>query len=86
MTDWDSFYAARVADIVKLVEPPTRVEIIKEGWAALRPVWPQHQADGKCVLVHDLGIVPDILYEQIRYGDVWVIEAEGVIVERLPAR
>lgn len=92
MSDWDDFYRRQVAEIAatlgyfEVAEPPTRVETIKEGWEALRPQWALRQVEGRCILVHDLGIVPDILYEQVKYGDVWVIEAEGVVVERLPTR
>lgn len=89
---WDDFYRRQVADIVKafgcveVTPAPTHAEMIKQGWAALREQWPYRQIEGRCVLVHDLGIIPDILYEQVKYGDQWVIEAEGVIVERLPIR
>lgn len=97
MTTWDDHYREakawcdtvfeRWAEEQLLVAPvPSHAEIMKEGWAALREHWPRNQIDGRCILQHDLGIVPDILYEQVKYGDQWVIEAEGVIVERLPIR
>lgn len=63
--------------------PPTRVETIKEGWKALRPTWDRDQIDGRVILIHDLGVVEPILFELVRYGGQTVIEAEGVVVERL---
>jgi len=69
-----------------LAPPPSRTETIKHGWSIIRDDWSKFNRDGRLELVHDLGIVDSIMYEQIRYGDQWVIEAEGVVVERLAAK
>lgn len=66
-----------------VIPVPTRSDTIKAGWAMIRDQWPIHQVDGRLELLHDLGIVEPMMFEQIRYGDEWVIECEGLIVERI---
>lgn len=65
---------------------PSRAEAVLAVWESARALWPTHSIDGRLEVIHDLEIVPPVLFEQIRYGDEWVIEGEGVIVERLAVR
>lgn len=83
---WNDFLhgeRAFIRDRVAIMAPPDRTTTVKAGWAAVRDGWYRDSIDGKLLVIHDLGVVPPILFEQVRYGDVWVIEAEGVVVERL---
>lgn len=70
--------AARVA----LMPVPTREQIVKDLWADSAIYWPLHERNSK-LLVQYSPMGDTVLYELIRYGDAWVIEADGVIVERL---
>lgn len=72
--------------VVAIVPPPTRAETVKAAWDGVRLHWPRRQIDGRLIVADELGIIEPILFEQVRYGGGWVIEAEGVVVERLPAR
>ena len=94
MSAWDDYLAREqrwIADrlfggFVAVAPPPTRAETVKAAWAAARLHWPREQINGRLVVADELDIIAPILFEQVRYGGVWVIEAEGVVVERLPAR
>lgn len=66
----------------KLVQPPSRAEIIKAVWAEAEPHWATAAIDGRLEVVY--GPVPALLFEQSRIGDVWVIECDGVVVQKTP--
>jgi len=70
-------------DWIAVSAVPSRADTIKAAWAMLRHDWTRYSVDGKLEAHHDLGIVEPMLFEQISYGDTWVIECEGVIVERV---
>ncbi len=94
MSAWDdylkrerSWIAERLVEgFITVSAPPTRAETVKAAWDGVRRHWAREQINGRLVVADELGIIEPILFEQTRYGDVWVIEAEGVVVERLPAR
>lgn len=84
---WDAYFEHErewINAMFALAPPPVRTDEIKEAWGEVRADFGRAAIDGKLMVRHDLNVVPPILFEQIRYGDLWVIEAEGVIVERLP--
>lgn len=94
MTAWDDYLDREqrwiaeklgLAGFVPIAAPPTRADTVKEAWRVVRDGWHRDAIDGRLIVAHDLGIIEPILFEQMRYGDEWVIEAEGVIVERLPS-
>lgn len=89
MSAWDDYLARErswIAGMIAVAPPPTRAETVKAAWEAARAHWPREQTNGRLVVADELDIIEPILFEQVRYGGVWVIEAEGVVVERLPAR
>lgn len=81
---WDRFVTEQREWIGKMLvtPPPTHEETIKEAWRIVGPSFDRRQINGRLVVAHDLGVVPDILFERIDYAGQVVIEAEGVIVER----
>lgn len=85
---WDRFVAEQQEWIgrVLVTPPPTWEETVKEAWRVARPQFDRESLDGRLIVTHDLGVIPDIVFERIRYGDQWVIEADGIIVERLAAK
>ena len=68
---------------VPIAHPPTRAETIKEGWRLARQSFDAENINGRLEVCDTLGIVPPILYEVVEYGTDRVIEAGGVIVERI---
>lgn len=66
---------------VKIAAVPTHTEMMKIMWEELRPYWATRNQDGKLWAVHHT--IEPVLFEQIWYGTEWVVEAEGVIVERV---
>lgn len=84
--EWDRYFEQERRLIDSLMPPPTRAETIIEGWRLSREKWPSVATEAGMVVHHDLGIIPSMHFEQIRYGDTLVIECEGVIVERTPIR
>jgi len=86
---WDAYFEQErewINSMFALAPPPVRADEIKEAWIGTRPFFARDSIEGRLMVYHDLGVVPPILFEQIKYGDTWVIEAEGVIVERIPAQ
>lgn len=83
MIDWDAFVAQELGWIAKVQQPPSRVETIKMIWGETRDHWAAESTPAGLIVMHNLGIIDPVHFEQKRYGSVWVIEAEGVIVERL---
>lgn len=71
---------------VNLIPPPTWTETVQEAWRMVRDEWSHLAIDGRLVVRCDYGILPDILFEEVRYGGTWVIEADGVVVERIDVR
>lgn len=71
---------------IKIAPPPTRAETIQEAWRMVGRDWQRDSIDGRLIVCCDLGIVEPILFEAIRYGEQWVIEAEGVVVEKVAIR
>lgn len=81
MIDFDELRA--VTDILlRITPPPTRAETIHEAWRMVGARFPYD--DGTLIVEHDLGIVPAIRFELVDYAAVTVVEAEGVIVARMP--
>ena len=78
-----AYFLGRVAAHgIKIAPPPTRAETIKEAWR----LYGEHfdYADGKLILEHDIGVIEPPLFELKDYGDITAVEAEGVIVARMP--
>lgn len=85
LAGWDDFLHGErewLAERVRMMPVPTREQIVKDLWADSRDLWAAHQRNG-ALLVQYSPFGDTVLYQQIRYGDVWVIEADGLIVERL---
>ncbi len=86
---WAEYFQSELERITALVEPvriippPTRTETIQAAWAEARLHWDREHIAGRLIVADAFGIVPDILFELVPYGGQWVIEAEGVVVERL---
>lgn len=84
---WRSFVAEQrrfLGQFHPTVAPPmTREQTVKEAWRIARPDFDRLNIGGRLEVIHDLGVVEPILFERICYDETWVIEAEGVIVERL---
>lgn len=87
--DWvNAIYGMWLAEAVqageiKLVQPPTRAETIKHVWEHARDFWCESNVDGKLSVVTD-PLEAEFLFELIRYGDWFVIECEGVVVQKMP--
>lgn len=64
-----------------LAEPPSRSEVILHVWELCGDFWPESNVQGKMIVATD----PDdsFVFDLIRYGDVFVIECEGVVVQRV---
>jgi hypothetical protein len=99
MTAWDDYFEAErrrierefvnplfdrwVAENVAIAPIPTRAETIKHCWITARTLWPTRATAAGLIVEHDMGIIEPIHFQQMQYGDTIVIEAEGVVVERL---
>lgn len=66
---------------IQMMPVPSHAELMKAMWEQLRPLWATRNQDGKMWAVFPG--MEDVLFEQLWYGTEWVIEAEGVIVERV---
>lgn len=89
MSPWDEHYERErewINSMFALAPPPVRNDEIKEAWQNVRPTFPRESVEGRLLVYDAMGVVPPILFEQIQYGETWVIEAEGVIVERVAAK
>lgn len=62
--------------------PPTRADTIKEAWRLYGDRFDYKL--GHLTFEHDLDIIEPIRFEAIRYGNFMVVEAEGVVVSKLP--
>lgn len=82
---WSRFVAEQREWIgQQLIRPiPTWEETVKEMWRMARSRFDEQQIDGRRIVQHDLGILPDVMFERIDYSGQVVIEADGIIVERL---
>lgn len=69
--------------VVRLVPPPTRTEIVKHVWDTVRDFWMESSVDGKLVVQAD-PTEEEFVFEIIRYDRHFVIECEGVVVEKMP--
>ena len=68
---------------VRMVPPPTRTETVKHVWEKVRELWVESSVDGK--LAVQLDPTDDVMtFEIIRYDRTFVIECEGVVVEKMP--
>lgn len=88
MSDWDDYFEAerrRLGLSASTDEPlMDRPAVIKYLWEnAGRSLWPEMATETGLIFCDLVGIVGDIHYKQARYGDVMVVEAEAVIVERV---
>jgi hypothetical protein len=82
---WEEFLAGErvfIDEKVAMIQVPSREQLVKDLWADSREYWASHERNGGLEVQYS-PCGDTVLYQQIRYGDVWVIEAEGVIVERL---
>lgn len=67
---------------VESVTSANREGVIRHVWSLIGDKF--NYETGHLTMYHDLGIVRPIRYEMNRYGNVVVIEAEGIIVKRVP--
>ena len=74
---------AIAAGEISMIQPPTRAETIKHVWEHTREFWCESSVDGKLTVVTD-PLEAEFLFELIRYGDWFVIECEGVVVQKMP--
>jgi hypothetical protein len=74
--------AALGVPYVHLMPAPTREDTIKEAWRLAGDRF-DYQL-GHLTVVHDLDIVEPIRFEAVQYGNVMAVEAEGLIVSRIP--
>lgn len=80
---YDTWYRQFMAEACLIAPPPTRTETIKHVWEHAREFWCQSNVEGKLSVVTD-PLEAEFLFELIRYGDWFVIECEGVVVQKMP--
>lgn len=66
-----------------ILAAPTREDTIKHIWQIVGPDFDRYEIEGRMLVKHDLDIADAVLFERIDYAGTTVIEAEGVIVQRL---
>jgi hypothetical protein len=67
---------------VEVVALPSRVETINHIWGLMGSTFNYDR--GWMTIRHDLGAIEPVRFEMRRYGNTIVVEAEGVIVRRVP--
>lgn len=87
MIDWDAYFRREEAAIRQLLlrQLPSRTEEIKARWQEVRGQWDALNSRLGWMAVEDVDreLEPPIVFHRVIYGRQIVIEAEGVIVERL---
>jgi hypothetical protein len=74
---------AIAAGDIRIAPPPTRAETIKHVWGKTRDFWLESSVEGKLTIQCD-PTEECMTFELIRYGGTFVVECEGVVVERMP--